>query len=101
MSSFWDSIKQGIQTVSGKTEEMAKVGRIKLAILATKRDIEKDFIELGGRIYHLIRNKQKINVSKDETIKNLVDRIQSFELKLEELKHKLDLIQSEKKEDEG
>lgn len=99
MSILWDNIKkgiiEGIQTVSEKTEEMTNIGRLKIQILATKRDIEKNFIELGGRIYQMIDEKKEIQFQKDKQIQHLVTTIRQNEKKLENLKKEIERIRKE------
>lgn len=98
MKSFWDKlqrgIRDGIQNVSEKTEELTKIGRIKLSIIGVKRDIEKNFIELGGRVYHLINQSTKVRIVSDDKIKSLVERTNNLEEKLNGLEKDLKNIQS-------
>jgi hypothetical protein len=98
MTSFWDKlqrgIKEGIHNVSEKTEELTKIGRIKLSIIAVKRDIEKNFIELGGRVYHLLNESRKVRIASDDKIKSLVERTKNLEEKLNGLEKDLENIQS-------
>ena len=102
MSSFWQSLKSalkdGVQTVSDKTEELAKIGRIKIEIIAVKRDIEKSFTEIGGRVYDILKEKKKITIPKDKDIRNLVEQIEKYEEKLHTLEADIDRIQGMKKE---
>ena len=89
MSTFWESLKknlqQGVQTVSEKTDELTKIGRLKIEVIAVKRDIEKLFVELGGRVYDILQNQKKASIPKDDEIKKLVQRVEKFEKKLHEL----------------
>jgi len=102
MNSFWQSvkstIKDGVHTVSEKTEELTKIGRIKIEIIAVKRDIEKSFTEIGGRVYDILKEKKKITVAKDKEINNLVEQVEKYEEKLHKLKSDMDRIQEMKKE---
>ena len=94
MTSFWDKmqqgIKEGIHTISEKTDQLTKIGRIKLSILAAKRDLEKKFIELGGRVYHLINEKGGTRISSDRQLKSLVEEIKVLEEKLNILEKDLE-----------
>jgi len=95
MNDFWGNIKKRIKILSDKTEEMTKVGRIKLEILAVKRDIEKNMVELGGRIYHQINVENKYSFKKDKQVEHLVQKIKTFETKLESLEAELKRIREE------
>lgn len=103
MSTFWESLKknlqQGVQTVSEKTEELTKIGRLKIEVIAVKRDIEKSFVELGGRVYDILQIKKKPSISKDEEIKKLVTRVEKFEKKLHELEVRIQNIQGMRREE--
>ena len=54
MANLWDdiarTIREGVDTVVEKTEELTRIGRIKVDILNIKRKVEKNFSELGGRV---------------------------------------------------
>jgi hypothetical protein len=100
MDTIWDKIKknlvQGYETISDKTGEMTQIGRLKLEILAVKRDIEKAFIELGGRIYHSFDKKTKDKILTDKDVLNLVEYIRQKESSLNKLKSKVDQIRQQR-----
>jgi prefoldin subunit 5 len=103
MSTFWESLiknlQQGIQTVSEKTDELTKIGRLKIEVIAVKRDIEKLFVELGGRVYDILQNQKKVTISKDDEIKKLVGRVEKSEQRLHELEERIQNIQDLKREE--
>jgi hypothetical protein len=99
MTALWENLKKGFQTVTDKTEEMTRIGRLKLAIIAVKRDIEKGFIELGGRVYHIQNTKSKIDISQDDQIKAVSAKIKEYEKKLKKLNKDLQQIQMEDSKD--
>jgi len=103
MSTFWESLiknlQHGVQTVSEKTDELTKVGRLKIEVIAVKRDIEKLFVELGGRVYDILQNQKKASISKDDEIKKLVERVEKFEKKLHELEERIQNIQDLRREE--
>ena len=83
MADLWNNLKKGIRdgisTVSSKTDEITRIGRLKIELIAVKRDIEKAFIELGGTVYEYTRKKQKPDIYKDEQVAAVVARIKEFE----------------------
>jgi hypothetical protein len=101
MAQIWDRVKSGLvdgyKLVSEKTEEITKIGRLKLKIIATKRDIEKTMVELGGRVYHMLDEKQAIHLEKDATLNDLVLKIKKYEQKLNELNDEVNHIQNQSK----
>jgi len=101
MTDFWDSLKKnlsdGIKKVSAKTEELTQIGRLKIEVIAVKRDIEKSFIELGGRIYHQFDQDDSYDLKKDENIQNLIKNIKDLEKKMKKLEKEIAKVQSEGK----
>ena len=100
MSTFWETVRKnisaGIHTVSEKTDELTKIGRLKIEIVAVKRDIEKSFMELGGRVYDLLKSDKKISMAKDSEIQNLTKKISGFEDRLDQLESEVVQIQEMK-----
>ncbi|MFQ6112762.1 MAG: hypothetical protein ACE5NG_01595 [bacterium] len=88
MANLWDditkTIKQGVDTVVEKTEELTKIGRIKVDILNIKRRIEKNFTELGGRVYHLIAEQNKTQIADDKAVNHVIEQIKNLEKELEQ-----------------
>jgi hypothetical protein len=101
MADFWGSLRKnlsdGIKKVSAKTEELTQIGRLKIEVIAVKRDIEKSFIELGGRVYHQLDEDGTYDVRKDENIQRLVKTIKDFEKKMKKLEKEIENVQSEGK----
>jgi len=98
MSKFFNSLSkivvEGYNNISDKAEEVTKIGRIKIEIIATKRDIEKLFVELGGKFYNTFEDK-KTDLRKDEGILKLIDQVKEKENQLDVLKKKIDKIKKE------
>jgi len=93
METTWEKIKksvsEGYKNLSEKTTEMTQIGRLKIEIIAVKRDIEKAFIELGGQVYHNLQSKPKTDLLSDQRINKLVKDIKSMELNLKTLENKV------------
>ena len=96
MGTTWNKIKKSMsesyQNLSDKTGEMTQIGRLKIEIIARKRDIEKAFIELGGRVYHNVEEKKEDDILSDQRIKKLVKDIRALELKLKSLEIKIEQV---------
>jgi predicted AlkP superfamily phosphohydrolase/phosphomutase len=96
MGTTWKKIKngmsEGFQNLSEKTGEMTQIGRLKIEIIAVKRDIEKAFIELGGRVYHNLEEKHEDDILSDQRIKKLVKDVKALELKLRTLEEKIEQV---------
>lgn len=97
MENVWqkikDSLAEGFQNISEKTEEMTRIGRLKLEVIAIKRDIEKAMIELGGRVYHRFKDKTILD---DPDIKSLVKSIKEKENKLKTIEEKIEQVRNQR-----
>jgi hypothetical protein len=97
--SLWENLKkgleQGIKTITEKTEELTELGRLKLEILSIKREIEKYFVELGGRIYQLMKEDKTEDIKQNVEINGLVEKIKVEENKLDEYSKKLEKLKKE------
>jgi hypothetical protein len=86
-----------LQSASDKTSEYTRIGRIKIDVLGIKKEIEEKFIELGGRVYHNVTEKNKTCIDKDIEIGQLI--LQIKELQKEFAEHATELRRI--KEDDG
>ncbi len=96
----WKTIKtritKNVQRAGNKTVEMTKVGRIKIDVLALKKEIEEKFVELGGRVYHLNIEGDKININSDKKIQQLIEQIKELEVELKNYEIALEEIKNKK-----
>ncbi len=86
------SVKDGLNKLAQKTDQLTQIGRIKLDIISIKRDIEKQFTDLGGRVYQLYRDKHE-DVLDDEQVKEYIQQIEELETRLEAKKEELEKVQ--------
>ena len=94
MTDLWGKIKsavvEGAHFAKEKTEELSKIGKKKLDILQTKRNITKQFTELGGLIFEKCSKKDVKTVNITEEMREIVDKIKKFEAELEEREKELE-----------
>lgn len=108
MASLWDDIKKNLgewvtkaadkageftREAADKAEEVTKLGKVKLDIFQTKRDIEKQFAELGGTVYQLIQDKKTKDIEKNENVKACLAVIKDLEKKLKDKEKQYKSIQ--------
>lgn len=102
MANLWDdiarTIREGVDTVVEKTEELTRIGRIKVDILNIKRNVEKNFSELGGRVYQLISKEKNAAISTDKEAKEIIECIKILEKELDDKKSELAKIKSKPKQ---
>ena len=99
MASLLDSIRDGLELVVDKTEEYSKIGKLKVDIFTTKRNIEKQFTELGGRVYDLINLEKTDSVQDDEEVKKFIEEIRALEKQLVEKEAEIDVVKEEKEKE--
>ena len=101
MANLWDdiarTIREGVDTVVEKTEELTRIGRIKVDILNIKRNVEKNFSELGGRVYQLISKEKNAAISTDKEAKEIIECIKILEKELDDKKYELAKVKSKPK----
>jgi len=99
MSKFFNSLSklvaEGYSNLSEKAEEITKIGRVKLEIIAIKRDIEKTFVELGGRFYESFNSRSTDDMKDNEQVKELISKIKNSEERMSALKEKLTVLRKE------
>lgn len=85
------TVKGGVDKLVEKTDQYTHMGRLKLDIMAIKRDIDKNMTGLGRQVYKLVSSGDTANLAKNEHVKAFSDKIKELEerlaLKKDELEH--------------
>ena len=88
----WEKIKKGVREGAAisieKIEEYSKIGKLKVEEFATKKKIERNFVDIGERLFELVEAGKNTDSASDMAIKKAVSNIRS---------HKEELISIEKK----
>ena len=94
MENLWGKIKksviEGASYAAEKTEELTKLGKIKIEILNVKRKISGQFSELGGITYEAIKAETVEKELASDTVKALTETIKGLESELETKEKKYD-----------
>jgi hypothetical protein len=94
--SLWSNIKKGlidgIHMATDKTSEYTKIGRIKIDILGVKKDIEEKLLELGGRLYDQVVEKENFDIKSDKYIMQLIEQVKELENELKKYSEELKRI---------
>jgi len=87
MEDLWGKIKksviEGVTVAAEKTEELTKLGKVKLDILNLKYKISRKFTELGGITYEAVKNNETDKVLKSDKAEALFASIKKLESDLE------------------
>jgi hypothetical protein len=93
---LWTTLKKGfmdgIHTATDKTSEYTKIGRIKIDILGVKKEIEEKLLELGGRLYDLVAEKENYDIKNDKCIIQLIEQVKELENELKKYSDELKRI---------
>jgi hypothetical protein len=90
---FWtqirDGLKEGLNYTVHKTEELTRIGRLKVEIYAQKRRIARQFADLGGQVYLLLGADEPMEVEADTRVRELVLELKKMEVGLEDIETEL------------
>ena len=99
MTNLWEDIKktvkEGVTIAVDKTEEIGKIGKVKIDIMKLERDRDKTFRELGTEVYNLVKKDKALAAAQNEKMKKSVSKIDSL---IKSLKAKENEIEKIKKE---
>lgn len=95
----WEKIKKGLRDGAAmsidKIEEFSKVGKLKVEELAAKRKVERNFMDIGERVFDLIGEGKGAQVEEDLTVKKAVDNIKGLKEELAAVADKIQLVTEE------
>lgn len=93
------TVKDGLDKLVDKTDQLTTIGRIKLDIMSVKRDIEKKFTDLGGRVYQLAVEQNEKEVLADGEVQNHFEKIKELQRRLTEKEKELEKAKQEAPEE--
>lgn len=102
---FWEDFsamfKKGVSVVAKKTDEYTKIGKIKVDIISIKREIDKNYTQLGNKVYQLMVLENNSKIASNEEIKVIADAIKALNEKLDQKKEELETVRQEYAEKTG
>ncbi len=97
----WEKIKKSLRDGASmsmeKIEEYTKVGKLKVEEMAAKRKIERNFVDIGERVYDLMDEGRSSEVPEDIVIKKAVENVKELRAELDELAEKIKNVPDEVK----
>ncbi|MDG5815991.1 hypothetical protein QA601_12940 [Chitinispirillales bacterium ANBcel5] len=89
MDTMWEKVKRSLKDGASisveKIEEYTKIGKLKVDEMAAKRKIERNFVDLGERVYELLVDQKGSEVPEDLVVKKCVDNVNSLKDELVQL----------------
>lgn len=93
MDTMWEKIKKSLKDGAAlsmeKIEEYTKLGKLKVEEMAAKRKIERNFIDIGERVYDLVEEGKGDTVNNDLTVKKASENVTALREELTELEKKM------------
>jgi hypothetical protein len=97
----WEKIKKGVRDGAAlsieKIEEYSKVGKLKVEEFATKKKIERNYVDIGERVFDLVESKKNSEVVNDTVVKKAIGNIESLKEELVAIEKKIQAIFMEAK----
>ncbi len=97
----WEKIKKGVREGAAisieKIEEYSKIGKLKVEEFATKKKIERNFVDIGERLFELVEAGKNTDSASDLAIKKAVSNIRSHKEELISIEKKIKAILEESK----
>ncbi|MBN1576249.1 MAG: hypothetical protein JW913_06855 [Chitinispirillaceae bacterium] len=103
MDGMWEkikkSLKEGAALSMEKIEEYTKLGKLKVEEMAAKRKIERNFIDIGERVFDLFEEGKGGTVADDLTLKKAFENITALREEIAELDRKMKEVSENAKKD--
>lgn len=104
MDTMWEKIKKGLRDGASvsmeKIEEFSKIGKLKIEEIAAKRKIERNYADIGERVFDLIEEGKSNDVAGDLSVKKSVENVIALREELSEIDAKIKEIQDAAKKKE-
>lgn len=99
IDNVWERIKKGLKDGAAlsmdKIEEYTKVGKLKIEEFSAKKKIERNFIDIGERVFELVSDEKTKDVEKDILISNAVENVKTLQDELIEIEKRIEEISEE------
>lgn len=96
LESIWEKTRKTameiFETGREKAEEYTKKGKEKWDIYTLKREIAKEFTQLGGLVYRLLVEKRTTRIAGDQEVKEKISRIKELEEDLRKREKSIETI---------
>jgi hypothetical protein len=89
----WEKIKKGVREGAAlsieKIEEYSKIGKLKVEAFATKKKIERNYVDIGERVFDLVESEKNSEVVNDTVVKKAIGNIESLKEELVSIEKKI------------
>jgi hypothetical protein len=103
MDNVWERIKKSLKDGAAlsmeKIEEYTKIGKLKIEEFAAKRKIERNFVDIGERVFELLTDNKAGEIEKDILVCNAVDNIKTLREELVDIEKRIQEVSEESRRD--
>jgi hypothetical protein len=102
LDNVFEKIKKGLKDSAAlsmeKIEEYTKIGKLKVEEFSAKRKIERNYVDIGERVFELISEEKGNEIEKDIIVSNAIDNVNNLKEELVEIEKKIQKVSEESKE---
>ena len=95
----WDDIKlvlkEKFSFAAEKTEEYTKIGKVRVEILAVKKNLDKAYKKLGEESYTVLSKDKKNTLLDNEAVKELMKEIKTLQTTIKDKEKEIESIKEE------
>lgn len=90
--------KDGAALSIEKIEEYTKIGKLKIEEFSAKRKIERNYVDIGERVFELISDEKGNEIEKDIIVSNAIENVNNLKDELVEIEKNIQEAAEESKE---
>jgi len=79
---IWKKLRTGIAAAGSRTSDFTKLGRIEIDVLGLKKETEEKLIELGGRVFQMVKEEGQTDIGKNKEIMHLIAQLKELDEEL-------------------
>lgn len=99
IDNVWERIKKGLKDGAAlsmeKIEEYTKVGKLKIEEFSAKRKIERNYIDIGERVFELISENKGSDIEKDIIITNAIENVNNLKEEIVDIEKNIEEVAEE------
>lgn len=99
MDTMWEKIKKGLKDGAAlsveKIDQYTKVGKLKIEEMAANRKIDRNYMDIGERVFDLVEEGKGSEAGDDLTVKKAISNIKELKDELAQIAEKIETISEE------
>jgi len=90
MDTLWNKIREGAALSVEKIEEYTRMGKLKLDEMGTRKKIDRNFIDIGERVYELIEEGKTESMQDDLAVRRAIENIKELKAEIDSINKEMD-----------